>query len=124
MSLLRRAAQWLAAAIRALLDALFGPPAPPPPGVSLVNVWPVEAWPGSLLTLEGSGFAPDLDGNAVVIGGVPALVVRAAPVQLGVLVGEGATAGPIAVRVGGRRCAVRHHWRQCEWSARRVRPWR
>ena len=115
MSLLRRAAQWLAAAIRALLDALFGPPAPPPPGVSLVNVWPVEAWPGSLLTLEGSGFAPDLDGNAVVIGGVPALVVRAAPVQLEVLVGEGATSGPIAVTVGGLTATALHPFALAPW---------
>src|SRR5437867_12931198 len=101
MSLLRRAAQWLAAAIRALLDALFGPPALPPPAVSLVNVWPVEAWPGSLLTLEGSGVAPDLDGDAVAVGGGPALVVRAAPLRHDVLVRGGRTVGPLAVTVPG-----------------------
>jgi hypothetical protein len=101
MSMLRRVVQWIAAFIRALLDSLFGPPAPPPPTVSLSSVWPLEGWPGSLLTLEGSGFSPDLDGNAVTVGGVAALVARAAPTQLEVLVGEGATSGPIVVTVGG-----------------------
>ena len=65
------------------------------------RVEPTWGWPGSLLVLDGGDFGPELDDNRVVVGGDEALVVRAAPTQLTVLVGSGAGSGPIEVHGSG-----------------------
>src|SRR5439155_18938 len=58
-------------------------------------------WPGTVVTLDGAGFADSLDGNKVEIGGDAALVMRASAGRLTVLVGERASPGPIRVTVAG-----------------------
>jgi hypothetical protein len=87
----------LAGRLVAIVESLGGAAA----GPAISAVTPPSGWPGSLLTIDGSGFGPELDDNLVHVGGVLALVVRATPTRLTVLVGEQATGGPVSVAVAG-----------------------
>src|SRR5881397_3841917 len=82
--------------LRVFIRVLLGPPAP-----RIFVVSPIGGWPGSFITIDGSGFSPNLDDSAVEIGGAPALIVRAATDQLQVIVGETAVSGPVRVTVDG-----------------------
>jgi hypothetical protein len=73
--------------------------------VSITDFVPREGWPGSLLEIIGTDFAPERDDNVVDIAGVPAVVVDAAPQRLQVLVGPGTGAGPVSVTVAGQTVA-------------------
>jgi hypothetical protein len=70
------------------------------PRIGLVS--PQSGWPGTIVTISGRGFADALDGNRVRIGNVDALIMEAAPTRLLVLIGEGATNGPITVSIGSQ----------------------
>jgi hypothetical protein len=68
---------------------------------------PPRAAAGERITLAGRGFAAEVNGNAVTIGGVPALVLEANPRELKVVVpparGDSAQEEtPVVVRAGGR----------------------
>jgi hypothetical protein len=65
------------------------------------RIHPQLGWPGTLVTIDGEGFGPGLDDNQVTVGGQSALVVRAAPLQLQVLVLEGTVSGPVDVTLAG-----------------------
>ena len=119
----------LVAAIRVLrwLSAFLesGGSTTSPPSISAVR--PATGWPGSLISIDGGGFGPELDDNQVSVGGVPALVVRSAPASLTVLVGENATSGPSrsggrANRRRGRELSRCERGRRRPTSARAVRP--
>jgi hypothetical protein len=69
--------------------------------LSITRIKPDTGWPGTLVSIFGANFSDHLDGNAVDIGGTPALVVRAKKTELQVLVGEKATSGPVVVKFGG-----------------------
>ncbi|MDF5758971.1 IPT/TIG domain-containing protein [Spongiactinospora sp. TRM90649] len=65
------------------------------------DVAPREGWPGTLIEITGSEFAPDRDDNLVAIGGERALVVEASATRLLVVAGEHTETGPIIVETGG-----------------------
>ncbi len=69
------------------------------PGIDELR--PKVGWPGSIVEILGAGFSAARDDNDVQVGGVPALVIEAAPTRLLILVGEGAATGPLTVTVGG-----------------------
>jgi hypothetical protein len=69
--------------------------------VTVTGARPGSGWPGTVLTLDGAGFADTLDGNTVTVGGDAALVIRAAANRLTVLIGERARSGPVRVTTGG-----------------------
>lgn len=56
---------------------------------------------GHLADHDGDGFSTAADDNQVLIGGVEALIVRAATEQLQVVAGEGTESGYVEVRVSG-----------------------
>jgi hypothetical protein len=58
---------------------------------------PGDGWPGTVLTIDGAGFAPARDDNIVTIGGERALVLTASATELQVLAGEGTVTGPVQV---------------------------
>ena len=89
LEVLVRVLRWITAVV-----APGGSTTSPP---SIGDVRPAGGWPGSLVSIDGAGFGPELDDNQVTVGGVPALVVRSAPTSLTVLVGEKATSGPVTV---------------------------
>lgn len=60
---------------------------------------PTGGFPGTLLTLDGEDFGAGLDDSRVLVGGTEALVVRATPQQLLVVLGEGTTSGDVEVVV-------------------------
>jgi hypothetical protein len=85
--------------IRALAELLgFGPSISPP---HVLRATPGSGWPGTVVTLDGTGFDATLDGNVVEIGGAPTLVMAATAARLTVLVGENATSGAIRVTARG-----------------------
>ncbi len=86
---------------------LFGhesdePPEPPiPPGPVVTQANPFHTYPGSVIDIAGSGFAPTLNGNNVKVGGQPARVIRASATDLKVIASLDAQDGPITVETGG-----------------------
>jgi hypothetical protein len=73
----------------------------------IIQANPPRAAAGERLTLTGRGFAAEANGNAVTIGGVPALVLEANPGELKVVVpparGDSVQEEtPVVVRAGGR----------------------
>lgn len=90
--------------LRRWLIAIIGPPILPPlppPGLKIAAVSPATGWPGTIVTIVGTGFAEGLDDNDVSIGNVPALVLETSFTSLLVMVGEHATTGPVTVTTGG-----------------------
>jgi hypothetical protein len=85
--------------IRALAELLGSGPSISPPHV--LRATPGSGWPGTVVTLDGTGFDATLDGNVVEIGGAPTLVMAATAARLTVLVGENATSGAIRVTARG-----------------------
>ena len=71
-----------------------GPGAP-----SIVDFHPKSGPAGTLVTIQGTNLGPDPD---CAVGGVPAEIRSASSDELVVVVGEGATMGPVVVQVGGR----------------------
>jgi hypothetical protein len=90
LSVLRNIVRWL--------EKLLAPGAVP--AITITRVRPGMGWPGTILTIDGTGFSDSLDGNFVGVGGEAALVVRASATQLVVAAGEHAITGPIQVTVG------------------------
>jgi hypothetical protein len=72
-----------------------------PPGPKIVSFSPDGGWPGTIVTIVGSGYADARDDHVVMIGAVRALVITATPTELVVLAGEGTITGPIHVAVAG-----------------------
>lgn len=64
------------------------------------EVSPVEGWPGTLIEITGEGFDPYRDGNMVIVGDRPALVIHATSERLLVMAAEDAGNGEIRVDVG------------------------
>lgn len=64
------------------------------------KVSPVEGWPGTLVEITGEGFDPYRDGNSVIVGNRPALVIYATSERLLVVAAEDARTGEIRVDVG------------------------
>lgn len=88
----------------AILDAVKPSPSPSPtpvPGPAIAAVDHAEAAPGTDVRLTGTGFAPQVGGNAVTFGGVAGTVKAATATALTVEVPAGAEAGPITLTVGG-----------------------
>ena len=69
--------------------------------VSVDKIKPRRGWPGTIVTIRGTGFSPNRDENLVSFGDEPALVIAAEPETLVVLVNENAKGGKTAVEVGG-----------------------
>lgn len=71
----------------------------------LTQVSPSSGPPGTPIKITGRGFAAEPAGNAVTVGGVPALVISASAQELTVAVpvpgGSGTVTAAIEVRVGG-----------------------
>jgi hypothetical protein len=74
-----------------------GAPAAP----KIEHFQPPRAAAGAPLTIQGRGFSTRLAHNTVLFGAVPAIVSAATSTQLQVVVPQGASAGPISVRVQG-----------------------
>ncbi len=70
-----------------------------PPRVTAIA--PTSGAPGTEVTITGENFSPRLSDNAVTIAGRTAVVRGATPTSLSVTVPEGATSGPVRVRVSG-----------------------
>jgi hypothetical protein len=64
------------------------------------EVSPVVGWPGTLVEIIGEGFDPHRDGNSVIVGDQPALVIQATSERLLVMAAEEARSGEIRVDVG------------------------
>ena len=71
------------------------------PALAIFAVKPGSGWPGTIVTIDGQAFADSLDDNQVEIGGDAALVMRASPNRLTVIVGEAAKSGAIRITTGG-----------------------
>src|SRR5262245_23732147 len=82
-----------------LLDWLKNQP-PITPGPHITQVDPFLTYPGSVIDIAGSGFAATLDGNAIMVGGQPARVIRASATALKVIASLDARDGPITVATG------------------------
>jgi hypothetical protein len=108
---------FLTALLRGLREFLrvLGRASQPGGTLSISVIRPAAGWPGSLVTLDGAGFADSLDDNHVEIGGDTALIVRVSPMRLTVLVGEAATSGAIRVTTGGITVTAAQPFQ--------VRPW-
>lgn len=65
--------------------------------LAISGISPVEGPPGTVVTIDGSGFVPTAAGNQVKIGGVAAGVVSAAANRLTVTVPLAAQSGPVSV---------------------------
>ena len=81
--------------------------------LAISGISPAEGAPGTLLTIDGSGFVPTASGNQVRIGGVAAGVVSATAGRLTVTVPLAAQSGPVNVTtargtVSGPVFTVRH----------------
>lgn len=70
-------------------------------GPLIVDFSPKSGYQGSLITIQGVGFSEDRTENVVRIGGVPAVVLSASPVEIEALVGAGTMGGVIQVEVNG-----------------------
>src|SRR5262245_14867430 len=68
-----------------------------------IAVGPPTGWPGSILSIGGSGFSASRDENDVRIGSEPALVIAAVPDSLTVLAGRNTRSGLVEVRWPGGR---------------------
>ena len=64
-NLVLKPVQWVNSVIDAIVHRPAGPPAP---SVRVDRVRPGSGWPGSILKIEGRGFADNLDGNIVMVG--------------------------------------------------------
>ena len=75
----------------------------------LLDVKPARGLPGDRVTLGGRGFAADPAANFVTIAGQPALVLKAQPTELTVLIPAVAPASdaPVVVRVGDASSTTR-----------------
>ncbi len=69
---------------------------------TLTGISPAAAPVGDQITLTGTNFNPDPALNAVLIGGVPAVVVSATATTLVVTVPAGSANGPVSVTTGGQ----------------------
>ena len=75
----------------------------------LMAVVPARGLPGDRVTLQGRGFAPDLQANVVTIAGQAALVLKAQPTELIALIPAASPTSdaPVVVRVGDSASATR-----------------
>lgn len=71
-----------------------------PSGLTILDFTPAQGGAGTLVTVRGLGFSPQLAANAVTFNGAPAPVVSAASNLLLVSVPLNATTGPIRVTTG------------------------
>ncbi|KAH7157945.1 hypothetical protein B0J13DRAFT_543148, partial [Dactylonectria estremocensis] len=69
--------------------------------VSISYFKPESGWPGTTITIIGENFSSHLDENTVYIGDAIALVLRADPSELVVLVGDTTHQGPVIVSFAG-----------------------
>jgi RHS repeat-associated protein len=69
--------------------------------VSVLGVSPRRAAPDDQVVVQGTGFAANPRKNRVWLGGAPAPVVAASPVELTVVVPDDASTGPVTVSTGG-----------------------
>lgn len=79
----------------------------------ITSISPAEGPPGTLLTIDGSGFVPTAGGNQIRIGATPAGVVSAATTRLTATVSLAAQTGAVTVTtargtVSGPTFTVRH----------------
>lgn len=88
-------ARILESEVREAADVLL--PQPSSDGLQLMHV-PVAATPGHTLTIGGSGFDGNADGNSVDIGGKRTLVLASSPFQL-IITPPANTAGPTKLLV-------------------------
>jgi hypothetical protein len=65
--------------------------------LAISGISPAEGPPGTLVTIDGSGFVPTAGGNQVRIGGTPAGVVSAATNRLTATVSLAAQSGAVTV---------------------------
>src|SRR5262245_20386016 len=93
-SLLVRLFSWLSEWI-----ASWGGTPLPPPSPTIASFTPSGGWPGSIVTISGSGFTEVRDDHLVTIGGARALVITASTTELMVMAGELTVSGPIQVTV-------------------------
>jgi hypothetical protein len=70
-----------------------------PPAPVIESVAPAKGPPGTPVVLRGTNFSPRLSGNVVTLGGRPAIVRSASPVELEVIVPDAPRGGPFTVRV-------------------------
>jgi hypothetical protein len=81
---------------------------------------------GERVVIKGRGFDPDAAGNAVTIGGSPALVLTASPSELAVVAPVASTAEspeiPVVVTAGGRASAADVHYFLSRATASAFRP--
>jgi hypothetical protein len=70
-------------------------------GPSVVAVTPMRGQRGTVLTIDGSNFAPTRTDNDVSVGGESAFVLAAADTRLTVLTGPNTETGPVTVTVAG-----------------------
>ncbi|MEO5880900.1 MAG: IPT/TIG domain-containing protein [Caldimonas sp.] len=102
--LLLRLWTWLVAVI-----GNWGSVPKPPPGPTIAEFSPDGGWPGSIVTISGSGYSEARDDHVVMIGGARALVFRATPTQLIVVAGEATVSGPIHITVAGLGAVTSTH---------------
>jgi subtilisin family serine protease len=74
--------------------------------VTVGTIAPMSGPPGTLLTIDGSGFSPQLRENQVFFSGIPAEVVSATSTRLQVRVPANAPNGTVEVISGDRRVDV------------------
>jgi YD repeat-containing protein len=73
----------------------------PPGSLSILNVTPRTAGPGTQVTLYGQGFSGLAAGNTVRFNGLLATVVSATPTELVVTLPVGNSTGPVTITVNG-----------------------
>src|SRR3954454_22766910 len=83
--------------------------------LSVSGISPADGWPGTVISVYGTGFSEDLDDNTVDIGGVRALIMEAAATRLRVLVDEHTLTGPVRVSAAGHNATAPEPFT--------VRPW-
>src|SRR5205809_885182 len=71
----------------------------PPGTLAIFNFTPQQGGPFTTVTIQGQGFSTTPAANTVLFNGTPAKVVRATASALTVTVPDGATTGPITVKV-------------------------
>lgn len=72
------------------------------PDPEITGIQPTSGPPGAMVTISGTGFAPEASGNEVSFSGTSAQISSASESQLEVTVPEGASSGSVSVTVGSK----------------------
>jgi hypothetical protein len=92
----------------------------------VLEISPSRGPVGERVVIKGRGFDPEPSGNAVTIGGAPALVLTASPSELAVVAPVASTAEspeiPVVVTAGGRASAANVHYLLSRATSSAFRP--